>query len=66
MTVKQLGRSGFQVEENKEYVVDMICGMELYRKEAKFAAEYKGKIYYFCSKNCNRHFTHDPEKYIGE
>ena len=63
MTKKQLEEYGYQVEEKEEFVIDLVCGMELAPDEAKFSSEYKEKTYYFCSENCKQHFDNNPEKY---
>jgi Cu+-exporting ATPase len=36
--------------------------------ESKAAAisAYRGKTYYFCSKNCKERFDKEPEKYVGK
>ena len=44
--------------------IDLVCGMEL-SKATKYKFLYLKRIYYFCSKNCKKHFQNDPEKYIG-
>ena len=45
--------------------VDPVCGLEVdIHKELR--AEYKGKRYYFCSKEDLELFTKDPEQYIKE
>ncbi len=66
MIKKQLKGNGYQLEEKKNFVMDMVCGMELALHEAKFSLEYKGKTYYFCSENCKEHFNNDPDKYAEE
>ncbi len=63
MTKKQLEDNGFQVEEKEDFVLDLVCGMELEPEEAKFTSTYKNKTYYFCSEGCKQHFDNDPEKY---
>lgn len=35
---------------------DPICGMELEEAEAVVQFQHKGKIFYFCSLECNRKF----------
>ncbi|MGB9856976.1 MAG: YHS domain-containing protein [Dictyoglomaceae bacterium] len=45
---------------------DPVCGMEVDEKKAVATSEYKGKIYYFCSKACKTAFDKDPEKYINK
>ena len=49
----------------EEKAFDVVCGMELDPSRAELHAEYRGEIYYFCSKTCRDHFTNDPEKYSG-
>lgn len=66
MTKKQLEDNGFQIEEKEEFVMDLVCGMELTVDEAKFSSEYQGKSYYFCSEGCKKHFDNNPEKYAEE
>ncbi len=43
---------------------DLVCGMEVKKGEAAGVSGYKGKKYYFCSKNCQEKFDQAPEKYI--
>lgn len=65
MTKKQYKRKGYQIEESEDYVIDLVCGMELTPDEVKFSSEYKGKTYFFCSQNCKEHFDNNPEKYAA-
>lgn len=44
---------------------DLVCGMDVNEKTAKFKTEYKGKTYYFCAPGCKRAFEKEPEKYIA-
>lgn len=41
---------------------DVVCGMDADEKSA-FKKDYKSKIYYFCSKNCEQNFAKNPEKF---
>jgi YHS domain-containing protein len=43
--------------------IDLVCGMEVDEKTAKFTTKYKGKTYYFCAPGCKIAFEEDPEKY---
>ena len=43
---------------------DLVCGMEVKEEEAAGSSLYKGKKYYFCSKNCKEKFDENPEEYI--
>lgn len=63
MTKKRLEENGYQIEEKEDFVMDLVCGMELTAGEVKFSSDYKGKTYYFCSENCKEHFDNNPEKY---
>jgi YHS domain-containing protein len=54
--------TGMEIEE-EGMIMDLVCGMELSKVEAKLSSEYKGKTYYFCSQGCKTHFDNDPEKY---
>jgi YHS domain-containing protein len=44
---------------------DLVCGMTVDEKTAKWVSEYKGRKYYFCSKHCQMEFEKEPEKYIS-
>jgi len=44
---------------------DLVCGMDVDEKTAKYTATYKGKTYYFCAPGCQKTFEANPEKYIG-
>ncbi len=43
--------------------VDPICGMTVEPARAAGSHEYRGKIYYFCSRHCLDVFRADPSKY---
>ena len=43
--------------------LDLVCGMEIDEKTAKWKSEYKGKTYYFCGPMCKLEFDDNPEKY---
>lgn len=43
---------------------DLVCGMEVKEEEAAGFSLYKGKKYYFCSKNCKEKFDENPEEYV--
>jgi YHS domain-containing protein len=46
-------------------VKDLVCGMDVDEKTAKYETTYKGKTYYFCAPGCKLTFEEDPEKYVG-
>ncbi len=43
---------------------DLVCGMEVDEKSAKFQTEYRGKTYYFCAPSCKKAFESNPGKYL--
>jgi len=45
-------------------VKDPVCGMDVETAKAKFVHEYKGKKYYFCSKEDMDKFKAGPGRYI--
>jgi YHS domain-containing protein len=47
-------------------VTDPVCGMTIHPEDAAATEEYGGRTYYFCSEDCHRQFTADPEKYVAD
>ena len=47
-------------------VLDVVCGMEVDGKTAKWKSEKKGKTYYFCGPMCKLEFDENPEKYLSD
>ncbi|MCW3980350.1 MAG: YHS domain-containing protein [Candidatus Bathyarchaeota archaeon] len=43
---------------------DLVCGMDVDEKSAKFKTEHMGKTYYFCAPGCKKAFDSNPQKYI--
>ena len=43
---------------------DLVCGMEVFDKEAAPKSEYMGKTYYFCAPGCKKTFDKNPVLYI--
>jgi len=43
---------------------DLVCGMEVDEKTAKYKTEHKGKTYYFCAPGCKKAFEANPQKYM--
>ena len=43
--------------------VDPVCGMEV-NEDTPYKSLYKGKVYYFCSRECKEAFDRDPEYYL--
>jgi YHS domain-containing protein len=48
----------------KTEVKDPVCSMAVQPKTAADKATYKGKTYYFCSKEDKETFLKSPEKYV--
>ena len=53
-----------QVKEETTPQTDYVCGMTIEPKTADAKYAYKGKMYYFCSKDDQQEFVKSPEKYI--
>jgi uncharacterized protein (TIGR00725 family) len=47
-------------------VQDPVCLMKFSPREAKSTAEYKGKLYYFCSSSCRDTFNSQPGLYLDK
>ena len=47
-------------------VVDVVCGMEIDEKTAKWKTEFEGKTYYFCGPMCKLEFDENPKKYATD
>ncbi len=45
-------------------VTDVVCGMEIDEKTAKYKSVYRGKAYYFCGPLCKVEFDEQPLKYV--
>lgn len=44
---------------------DPVCGMEVNEATAPAKADYRGKVYYFCTPGCQERFLQDPERYFA-
>jgi len=55
---------GHMHNEGMENDEDPVCGMSVDEKTTRYATEYEGKTYYFCSSRCKSQFEKAPEKYI--
>lgn len=47
-------------------IKDPVCGMVVDPAKAVATVEYKEKIYYFCTSNCQIAFEQRPEKFVGQ
>jgi YHS domain-containing protein len=43
---------------------DPVCKMKVDEANAAGQTNYNGKDYYFCSKDCEQKFEHDPQQYV--
>ena len=46
--------------------VDPVCGMTVDPATAAGKFDYEGETYYFCSPNCLRKFSADPQAYLAQ
>lgn len=53
-----------EVKEETTPQKDHVCGMTIDPKTAEAKYAYKGKMYYFCSREDQQEFVKSPEKYI--
>lgn len=54
-----------QAKEETTPQIDLVCGMTIDPKTAAGNYVYKGKTYYFCSKEDQQEFAKSPDKYIA-
>jgi YHS domain-containing protein len=47
-------------------VTDPVCGMQCDEKDVVGRTTYDGNTYSFCDPTCQKMFTVDPDKYVGE
>lgn len=43
---------------------DLVCGMEVDDRIAKWTSTYEGYRYSFCSAGCKESFDNEPDKYL--
>jgi len=43
---------------------DLVCGMDVDEKKARFRSEHGGRTYYFCSAGCKAMFDRDPSRFV--
>ena len=53
-----------QAKEETTPQVDPVCGMTIDPKTAEAKYAYKGKTYYFCSKDDQETFVKTPDKFV--
>jgi YHS domain-containing protein len=44
---------------------DLVCGMDVDEKTAKYKTLYNGKYYYFCAAGCKKSFESNPQLYLS-
>jgi YHS domain-containing protein len=67
LSILMLAGAAFAADAPKKAaaeVKDPVCQMTVDPKTASEKAEYKGKTYYFCSKDDKDTFVKSPEKYV--
>lgn len=63
MKIQRIEKRAAQAAK-EELVFDVVCGMELVRKDAFHLTHLNGMTYYFCSSHCKRHFVNTPTRYV--
>ena len=62
--IREAQRPNQEMMEVKiDMVKDLVCGMNVDEKTAKFKSERKSKTYYFCSHACKTAFDENPARY---
>lgn len=55
----------FSVFKTERKTKDPVCGMEIDKDKTQFSVKINGKMYYFCSENCQQKFNTKPEAYAA-
>lgn len=55
-----------KVKEETTPQTDHVCGMTIDPKTAEGKFAYKGKMYYFCSREDQQAFSKEPDKYLAK
>ena len=45
---------------------DPVCGMPVDEEHAPGKADYQGKTYYFCARECLQKFVENPSSFVEE
>src|SRR5262249_25115489 len=61
----QTGGEYFEGGGQMNMRVDPVCGMTVDTATAAGKFDYEGETYYFCSPNCLRKFSADPQAYLN-
>ena len=54
----------YKMQEVGIVAKDLVCGMDVDEKTAKWTSEYKGNTYYFCAERCKRVFDKKPDYFV--
>lgn len=44
---------------------DPVCGMDVDEHGPAATSRHDGKVYYFCTTECQQRFDNDPERYVA-
>lgn len=53
-----------RLQQQKDSVIDPVCGMTVNPETAAGSFEHQGKTYYFCSQHCLSKFQTNPDSYL--
>lgn len=56
---------GLHLEEEHDWALDVVCGMEVDPKTTKYHTDYQSETYYFCNQSCLTHFINNPTQFIA-
>lgn len=62
--MKKFQDTGEAHRTDVDLTFDLVCGMELVQREAKYSFKLNDVMYYFCTSTCREHFKNAPERYL--
>jgi YHS domain-containing protein len=59
-----MANSAASTKALRDAATDPVCRMEVYPGQTRLLAIYRGRTYWFCSKDCRTAFEMNPRKYL--